>query len=98
MAAAQLSSFLCLAGLLVTLSACAAGTTASSLADTPASAATAAAPATAPEKAAPKRLTSTEINEQCWMSPEINKVADLDKRSKLVDKCVADRSKAQQGM
>jgi hypothetical protein len=33
-------------------------------------------------------------NEQCWMNTEINKVWDLNKRAKLVDKCVADKAQA----
>ena len=96
------------AGLLATLAACAGGNSASSLA-TPASA-TAVAPAAAPEapaaaapaattaaapKAAPSPLTPTEINEQCWMSTEANKIKDLDKKAKYVDKCVAEKTKAQ---
>jgi hypothetical protein len=89
---------LCLAGLLATLAACAAGTSTGSLATpTAATAAPAAAPAAAP-KPAPKQLTATEINEQCWMSTEANKAGDLDKKAKLVDKCVAEKTKAQQGM
>ena len=87
---------LCLAGLLAALAACAAGTSTDSLA-TP-TAATAVAPAAAPAaapKPAPRQLTATEINEKCWMSTETNKVADLDKRAKVVEKCVAEKTKAQ---
>jgi hypothetical protein len=40
-------------------------------------------------------LTPTEINEQCWMSNEVNKMKDLDAKAKYVDKCVADRMKAE---
>jgi hypothetical protein len=50
--------------------------------------------ATAP-KAAPKILSPTEINEQCWMSNEVNKMKDLDAKAKYVDKCVAEKMKAQ---
>jgi hypothetical protein len=80
---------------------------------TPAAPATAAAsaPAAAPGPAAqpakpakpeppppPQKLTATEINEACWMDPAINKVPDLDKRLKLVDKCVDQKAKAQGGL
>jgi hypothetical protein len=47
---------------------------------------------------APEKLTVTEINQACWMDPAINKVPDLDKRLKLVDKCVAEKTKAQGGL
>ena len=109
----KIVSALGVAGLLTTLAACAAGNSSASLA-TPASAtaaATAAAPAAAPEapapaaattaaapKAAPQVLSPTEINEKCWMSTEANKIKDLDKKAKFVDKCVAEKTKAQQGM
>ncbi len=56
----------------------------------PATPATAAAP-----KPAPQILTPTEINEQCWMSSEVNKMKDLDAKAKYVDKCVAEKMKAQ---
>ena len=56
----------------------------------PAARTTAAAP-----KAAPSVLSPTEINEQCWMSSEVNKLKDLDAKAKLVDKCVAEKTKAQ---
>jgi hypothetical protein len=103
MAASKLLTYACLAGLLTTLSACADGTSGTNLAASaaaPAAAAEAApaAPAPAAPKPAPQRLTSTEINERCWMSTEVNKITDLDKKAKLVDKCVADKMKAQQGM
>ena len=61
-------------------------------------AAAAAAPATttaAAPKPAPKILSPTEINEQCWMSNEVNKMKDLDAKAKYVDKCVAEKMKAQ---
>jgi hypothetical protein len=98
-------SALGLAGLLATLAGCAAGDIAGGLA-TPASA-TSAAPAVAPPAptaaptaattaaVAPRVLSPTEINEQCWMSNEVNKLKDLDAKAKLVDKCVAERMKAQ---
>ena len=54
-----------------------------------------AATTVAAPKAAPRVLSPTEINEQCWMSTEVNKVKDLDKKAKLVDKCVAEKTKAQ---
>ena len=96
-------SALGVAGLLATLAGCAAGDMAGGVA-TPASA-NAAAPAAMPAatttttaaapKPAPQVLSPTEINEQCWMSNEINKLKDLDAKAKLVDKCVAERMKAQ---
>ena len=95
-AARTLAARVCVAALVMTLAACAEGNSASSLAPTPASTAPAAAAAQATKPA--ERLTATEINEQCWMDPAINKVADLDKRSKLVDKCVDPKTKAQGGL
>ena len=99
-------SALGLAAVLATLAGCAAGDIAGGLA-TPASA-TSAEPAAAPPapaavpataaaapNAAPRVLSPTEINEQCWMSNEVNKLKDLDAKAKLVDKCVAERMKAQ---
>jgi hypothetical protein len=97
-------SALGIAGLAATLAGCAAGDIAGGIA-TPASA-TAAAPAAAPAtvpatttaaapKAAPRVLSPTEINEECWMSSEVNKSKDLDAKAKLVDKCVAEKMKAQ---
>jgi hypothetical protein len=102
-------SALGLAAVIATLAGCAADDIAGGMA-TPASA-TAAAPAAAPAapaaaptpattaaaepKAAPRVLSPTEINEQCWMSNEVNKLKDLDAKAKLVDKCVAERMKAQ---
>jgi hypothetical protein len=95
-----------LAAVLATLAGCAAGDIAGGVA-TPTSAAAAgpavAAPATAAPaatmaaapKPAPQVLSPTEINEQCWMSNEVNKLKDLDAKAKLVDKCVAERMKAQ---
>ena len=64
----------------------------------PAAAAAAPAPAattTAAAPNAPRVLSPTEINEQCWMSNEVNKQKDLDAKAKLVDKCVAEKMKAQ---
>jgi hypothetical protein len=94
-------SALGLAALLATLAGCAAGEIAGGIA-TPASAnaaGPAAAPATTTTAAAPKAtphvLSPTEINEQCWMSSEVNKLKDLDAKAKLVDKCVAEKTKAQ---
>ena len=103
-------SALGLAGLLAALTGCAAGdmsggvaAPASATAAAPAAPATtpaaAAAPATttaAAPKAAPQALSPTEINEQCWMSSEVNKMKDLDAKAKYVDKCVAEKLKAQQ--
>ena len=102
-------SALGLAAVIATLAGCAADDIAGGMA-TPASA-TAAAPSAAPAapaaaptpattaaaepKAAPRVLSPTEINEQCWMSNEVNKLKDLDAKAKLVDKCVAERMKAQ---
>jgi hypothetical protein len=93
-------SALSLAALLASLAGCAAGDIAGGI-STPASAnaAAAAAPAAtttaAAPKAAPHVLSSTEINEECWMSSEVNKLKDLDAKAKLVDKCVAEKTKAQ---
>jgi 3-oxoacyl-ACP reductase-like protein len=67
----------------------------------PAAAATpapAAQPAKPPPPPPPQKLTATEINEACWMDAAINKVPDLDKRLKLVDKCVDQKTKAQGGL
>ena len=61
----------------------------------PAAAAPTAATNAAAPKAPPRVLSPTEINEQCWMSTEANKIADLDKKAKYVDKCVAEKTKAQ---
>lgn len=86
----RIAPALLLLGALLTLAACAGGT-----------AATSPTPAAAPVAEAPKpaqRLSSTEINEQCWMKTETNRVADLDKRMKLVEKCIDEKTKAQQGM
>jgi type IV secretory pathway VirB10-like protein len=102
-------SAMCVVGLLTALGACAAenaagvATPASATAAAPA--ATPAAPAAPPAaaattaaaapKPAPQVLTPTEINEQCWMSNELNKMKDLDAKAKFVDKCVAEKMKAQ---
>ena len=100
----------CVLGLLAALGGCAEGTSTTSLipnaiatavapAEAPAPAAPAAAapaPAEKPAKA-PERLTRAQINEQCWLAPEINKVRDLDQRMKLVDKCVDQKTKTQGG-
>ena len=106
LAGRKIAAALGVAGLLATLAACAGGNSASSLATpasatavapeapAPAAAAPAATTAAAP-KAAPSPLTPTEINEQCWMSTEANKIKDLDKKAKYVDKCVAEKTKAQ---
>jgi hypothetical protein len=99
--ARKTASALCVAGLLATLAACAAGGTTETMA-TPTAASTATTPpapaaattAAAP-KAAPHPLSPTEINEQCWMSSEVNKMKDLDAKAKLVDKCVAEKMRAQ---
>jgi hypothetical protein len=91
---------LCLFGLLAALAGCAGDSATTSLAPAAAAPATASAPAaaSAAQPTKPARLTATQINEKCWMSAEVNKVADLDKRMKLVDKCVAEKTKEQQGM
>ena len=95
-------------GLLTTLGACAGenvgGNAAASVA-APAAAPAAVAPAAPPAaasttaaaapKPAPSVLTPTEINEQCWMTSEVNKMKDLDAKAKYVDKCVAEKMKAQ---
>jgi hypothetical protein len=92
-------SALCAVALLTTLGACAAenaaGVATPASAVAPAAAAAAATTAAAAPKAAPHVLTPTEINEQCWMSSEVNKMKDLDAKAKMVDKCVAEKMKAQ---
>lgn len=103
-----IASALGLAGLLVMLAGCAANdiaggvaTPASATAATPAAAPAAPAPAPAATtaadapKAEPRVLSPTEINEQCWMTSEVNKMKDLDAKARYVDKCVAERMKAQ---
>ena len=52
-----------------------------------------AAPPAAAADAGPK--TPAQVNEECWMDPNINKVRDLDQRLKLVDKCVDQKMKGQ---
>jgi hypothetical protein len=97
-------STLGLAALLTSLAGCAAGDIAGGV-STPASA-TAAGPAAAPAapavtttaaapRAASRVLSPTEVNEECWMSSEVNKLKDLDAKAKAVDKCVAEKMKAQ---
>jgi hypothetical protein len=92
-------SALCAVALLTTLGACAAenaaGVATPASAVAPAAAAAAATTAAAAPKAAPHVLTPTEINEQCWMSSDVNKMKDLDAKAKMVDKCVAEKMKAQ---
>src|SRR5947209_8529904 len=97
-------SALCVVGLLTMLGACAAENAAgvATSAAAPAAAPTASAvpaaagsTAAAAPKAAPHVLSPTEINEQCWMSSEVNKMKDLDAKAKAVDKCVAEKMKAQ---
>jgi hypothetical protein len=104
----QIATALGLAGLLAVLTACAAGNATSGLATsatTPASPASAppasAPPATASAAAAPatpEHLTATQINEKCWMRTEKFKADDIDKRMKLVDKCVDEMKRAQGGV
>ncbi len=91
-AGARIARSLVLLGALLVLAACADGSKAT---PTPV-AAPAAAPIAEPAKP-PERLTATQINEKCWMKYEASR-ADLDKRMKLVEKCVDERTKAQQGM
>jgi hypothetical protein len=102
-------SALCVVGLLTTLGGCAAenaaglapsapATPATPVAAAPAPAAPPAAAATTADpapKAAPRVLSPTEINEQCWMTSEVNKMKDIDAKAKYVDKCVAEKMKAQ---
>ncbi len=100
---------LALAVLLAALGGCAAGNATSSLATpatasaTPSTTTAATAPtqpaAAAPAPAAPpQHLTATEINEKCWMRTEKFKSDNLDKRMKLVDKCVEEMTRAQGGV
>jgi len=98
-------SAVCVVSLLTMLAACAgeSATSGPATSAAPTAAAAVAAPAAAPAattaaappKAAPHMLSPTEINEQCWMSNEVNKMKDLDTKAKYVDKCVADKMKAQ---
>ena len=69
--------------MLAALSACAADSTATPLAPAPAA------------EPAPQRLTATQINEQCWMENEANK-GDIDRRMKIVNKCIDAKTKEQQ--
>ena len=94
-------SGLCIVAALTALGACA-GENVSGVA--PSASAATASPAATPEpaatattapKAAPRILSPTEINEQCWMSSEVNKMKDLDAKAKAVDKCVAAKMKVQ---
>jgi hypothetical protein len=104
---------LCVAALLPALAACAGGNATSSLATpattsaspapaTPTTAAAAApaqpAPAAAAPAAPPQHLTKTEINEKCWMRTEPFHADNLDKRMKLVDKCIDEMTRAQGGV
>ncbi len=101
----ELAARACVVAMVASLAGCAEGNTATNLspaaappAPAAASPATPAAPPTKPAAPTPQRLSATEINEQCWMDPAINKVPDLDKRLKLVDKCVDQKTKAQGGL
>ena len=85
---------LCALGVLALLAGCAGDSATTSLAPN-ASAAPVAAAAPAAQPSKPQRLTATQINEKCWMSAEANKVADLDKRMRVVDKCIAEKTKEQ---
>ena len=52
---------------------------------------------TPPPEAAPQPLTQSKAAEQCWMETEQGaKSLPLDKRSKVVDKCVKDKMNAAQ--
>jgi hypothetical protein len=100
-AARKITVSLSLLALLPVLAACAGGNATSNLAPSaaspaPTSAAAAPAPAAAPAEPA-QHLTSTEINEKCWMRTEKFKADDLDKRMKLVNKCVDEMTRAQGG-
>jgi hypothetical protein len=87
--------FVC--ALLSTLAACAAGDKATTLG--PTAAATPAAAGAQPAKPEPpKKLTATEINQECWMDPVINNIRDLDHRLKLVNKCIDQKTQSQGGL
>ncbi len=90
-AARRIAAPLLVFGALLTLAACAEGSMATT------SAVTTAAAVAEPAKPARAQLSATQINEQCWMKYESNR-ADIDKRMKLVSKCVDDKTKEQQGM
>jgi hypothetical protein len=48
-----------------------------------------------PAEAAPQPLTQSKAAEECWMETEHGaKSLPLDKRSKIVDKCVKDKMNA----
>ncbi len=50
---------------------------------------------TPPAESAPQPLTQSKAAEQCWMETERGaKSLPLDKRSKIVDKCVKDKMSA----
>jgi hypothetical protein len=87
MAGQKIASCLFLLGLLAALSACAAGSTATPLGP---------APAAEPATPASQRLTARQISEQCWMKNEATK-GDIDQRMKIVNKCIDDKTKEQQG-
>jgi len=83
MAGQKIAACLFLLGMLTALSGCAADSTATPLAPAPAA------------EPAPQRLTATQINEQCWMENEANK-GDIDRRMKIVNKCIDAKTKEQQ--
>ena len=84
MAGQKIAACLFLLGMLTALSGCAADSTATPLAPAPVA------------EPAPQRLTATQINEQCWMENEANK-GDIDRRMKIVNKCIDAKTKEQQG-
>ena len=94
-------SAMCVVGMLTMLGACAAenaggvATSAPATAPSPAASPVAASTTTPAAPKTPHALTPTEINEQCWMSNEVNKMKDLDAKARYVDKCVAERMKAE---
>jgi len=83
MAGQKIAACLFLLGMLTALSGCAADSTATPLAPAPVA------------EPAPQRLTATQINEQCWMENEANK-GDIDRRMKIVNKCIDAKTKEQQ--
>src|ERR1700722_2036430 len=109
--AARVAAGLGVAALVAALAACAGGNATSSLAtpatasatpttSAPAQPAPAASTAAAPAAPAapPQHLTKTEINEKCWMRTEPFHADNLDKRMKLVDKCIDEMTRAQGGV
>src|ERR1700722_15731364 len=101
--AARVAAGLGVAALVAALAACAGGHATSSPATPPPPPATPTTsapppPPPAPPAPLPQPLTKTEINEKWWMRPEPFHADNLDKRMKLVDKCIDEMTRAQGGV